>query len=130
MAFININGLELLFKTDGEFITATNDQLEVKYMAKNTPKIMLQKYEIKSAVFPNNSYKYLALEILQDGKTIELDLLSDIMYELRFRPITTSSSDINYHVDLAELRSKLLRMRIEQYYYQLSVERRFAALTH
>ncbi len=126
MASVNIEGLVLLLDSQGGFITASNKELEIKYVIRQNLPGKITDYHIVVASFPDDSYKYLYLELERDGKVITFEMLSDIMYDLKYMPLVDCT--LSQMKDLAELKSKVMRMSIKNYYYHLCLERRLAEL--
>ena len=135
MTTVNIKGLELSFEAKDGFITLTNDQLGIKYMACYTMADGVE-YSIVGADFSDETCKYVTLQINMRGEVIDFELLSDIMYEVRLAPFTAydarfrpqNNNDRIHLGKMAEIQSELLRNRIEHYYYRLSAEKRIAEL--
>jgi hypothetical protein len=125
MTTVNIKGLHLLFESKDGFITLTNDQLGIKYMARYDMKEDAD-HVVVGADFSDETCKYITLQINMRGEVVDFDLLSDIMYEVRLGPYITSERD--HLIKIAELKSELLRMKIGHHYYQLSTEKRITAL--
>ena len=117
MLSVSIEGLVLSIDSQGEMITASNQELEINFMIRHKLPNKITDYRVVVALFPDDSYKYLYLELELDGKISTFELASEIIY-----------SGASLSEEIVELKLKMMRMSIKNYYYQLYLERRLAEL--
>jgi hypothetical protein len=138
MASIIVNGIKFNIVSENGFIVATNDMLDLKYIA-----LYNKPLAIDSAEFGNEKYTYIRLKARkqkddQEGqwqdKQIDIYLISSVLYDTRddtydlrgdfLRKNTESRTEI------AELQVKIAQLRIDNYYYQIVVTQQLKMLAH
>ena len=121
MSYINIDGLVLCVNANSQYITASNDQLEIYYITE-------YKYftQIASAKIVNN---VLILEVLNGENSFDINFRSRITHECQ---IAVANAPDRYQVEKIEEKARIdntfMRMRISQHLYQVKAEHKLDEL--
>ena len=121
MSYIDIDGLLLCINAAENYITASNDQLEVYYITEYR-----RFTQIASAKIINN---LLILEVLNGEKSFDLTFMSKITFECK-NAIANTNNDacIARLEEKARIDNTFMRMRIEHYMYQVKTENKMREL--
>ena len=138
MSIVNIDGLELSVEYDNGYIVASNDQLEVKYMAKYKPDDDNTFNKFVSAKFSLNMYQYDAIiisveeNVKDSGKHIinDIDLVSSFIYNhydsrdyIIGMNFSGDSNKLKSLLTIARLETKLMCMRVGTHIYMLKTDK-------
>ena len=136
MASIIVNGIKFNIASENGFIVATNDDLDLRYVA-----LYNKPLAIDSSEFGNKKYTYIHLKARkqkgsQPGqwqtKQINIYLMNSVLYETRADTYDLRGNFLRKNTesraDIAELQIKITQLRIDNYYYQIIVAQQLKML--